>query len=82
MRFHQVRRREFLAVLFGLMAWPLPARAQEPEKVARIGFLGASSAGDGRPTLRLIQNDSGLPQGRTLCFRDKLGCVSVFMETP
>ena len=46
MRFHQVRRREFLTVLFGLVAWPLPARAQEPEKVARIGFLGAISAGD------------------------------------
>jgi putative tryptophan/tyrosine transport system substrate-binding protein len=57
MRFHQVRRREFLAVLFGLVAWPLPARAQEPEKVARIGFLGAISAGD------LAQHLDALLQG-------------------
>jgi hypothetical protein len=37
MRFHQVRPREFLTVLFGLVAWPLPARARS-QKVARIGF--------------------------------------------
>jgi len=69
MRFHQVRRREFLAVLFGLVAWPLPARAQEPEKVARIGFLGAISAGDlGKhlDALRQGLRDLGYAEGKDI----------------
>jgi ABC transporter substrate binding protein len=37
-------RREFLGVLGGAAAWPISARAQQPPKVPRIGFLGASTA--------------------------------------
>jgi putative ABC transport system substrate-binding protein len=69
MRFHQVRRREFLAVLFGLVAWPLPARAQEPEKVARIGFLGAISAGDLAKHLDALRQglrDLGYAEGKDI----------------
>jgi putative ABC transport system substrate-binding protein len=69
MRFHQVRRREFLTVLFGIVAWPLPARAQEPEKVARIGFLGAISAGDlGKhlDALRQGLRDLGYAEGKDI----------------
>ena len=40
-----MRRREFLGVLGGAAAWPAGARAQQPGRVRRIGFL-ASGLGD------------------------------------
>ena len=42
-----LRRREFMAVLGGAAGWPLAARAQQPQRMRRIGVL--MSAGESDP---------------------------------
>jgi putative ABC transport system substrate-binding protein len=34
-----MKRREFVALIGGTVVWPLRARAQQPGKLARVGFL-------------------------------------------
>src|SRR5215470_6662118 len=58
-----MRRREFITLLGGgAAAWPLAARAQQPEKVRRVGVLMAINANDAEAQVRIAAFVAGLQQ--------------------
>lgn len=48
-----MRRRGFAAIVIGAVMWPLAARAQQPERIRRIGVLMTLAAGDSESNTRL-----------------------------
>jgi putative tryptophan/tyrosine transport system substrate-binding protein len=64
-----LRRRQFIALLGGAVAWPLAARAQQSKKVPKIGILspGPPTPSSGAPVLLLqVLRELGYVQGRNL----------------
>ncbi len=68
-----MKRREFITLLGGAAAWPRAAHAQQPDRVAKIGFLGASWASpsdEGQRLAAFVQRlrELGWIEGRTVAF--------------
>jgi putative tryptophan/tyrosine transport system substrate-binding protein len=60
MQFDQLRRRDFITLLGGAAVWPLAARAQQGERMRRIGVLSGLTADDTEGQARLAAFVQGL----------------------
>jgi putative ABC transport system substrate-binding protein len=58
-----IRRREFITLIGGTVAWPLAVRAQSPQRIRRIGVLMNLSVDDPEGLSRLATFHQGLQQG-------------------
>jgi putative ABC transport system substrate-binding protein len=65
-----VRRRQFITLIGGAAAgWPIAARAQQPEQIRRIGYLGSDSASRTTVPLRALRSglrDLGFVEGKNI----------------
>ena len=74
-----MKRRQFITLLGGAAAsWPLAARAQQPERMRRIGVLAARSADDPEWQARMAAFRQGLQElasivGRTIEIEHRVG---------
>ena len=57
-----MERREFISLLGGAAAWPLAARAQQPERLRRIGVLMNRAADNPEGQDRLAAFHQGLQE--------------------
>jgi putative tryptophan/tyrosine transport system substrate-binding protein len=57
-----MKRREFITLLGSAAAWPLAARAQQPERMRRIGVLMSTAADDPEGQARIAAFHQGLQQ--------------------
>jgi putative ABC transport system substrate-binding protein len=80
MRFNHLKRREFIALVGGVAAWPLAARAQQPAKVPLLGYLtGDSDSADSprRDAFREGLHKLGYNEGQTILIEYRTAAGSV-----
>ena len=86
MRFNQLGRRDFITLLGGAaVAWPLAARAQQPEQMRRIGVLMNRAANDPEGQARVaafreVLQQLGWTDGRNLRIDTRWGEDDVDLE--
>src|SRR5919106_1265946 len=70
MYFHRWKRRDFITLLGGAAAWPLASRAQQQERMRRIGVLiGIADDAEGQARLAAFQKgmqELGWNEGREI----------------
>src|SRR5712672_2793010 len=57
-----MRRRQFLGLVGGAAAWPVVARAQQPERVRRVGVLYSLTADDPESVARRAAFEQALKE--------------------
>ena len=83
---NHIERRKFLATLGGAAAWPLAARAQQGERMRRIGVLMSTGERDPETQLRVGAFREGLQklgwaEGRNLRIDYRWGAGSIELAT-
>src|SRR5215468_2374093 len=73
MQFGHLKRRDFLTLLGGMVAWPLVASAQQPSHVRRVGILMPYPKGDteNEARVRAFKQELaklGWAEGRNIAF--------------
>jgi putative ABC transport system substrate-binding protein len=58
----KMRRREFITLLGGAAAWPVAARAQQRERMRRIGVLSTVASDDPEVQARMAAFHQGLQE--------------------
>jgi putative ABC transport system substrate-binding protein len=69
MQFDRLRRREVIAFLASMAAWPLAARAQQPANLPTIGFIGSDSPDPYTDLLRAFRlglKSTGFTEGQNV----------------
>ena len=78
----QIRRRKLLAALSGTAAWPLAGRAQQADRVRRVGVLMPYARGDDVnealvQALKQRLEDLGWVRGRNIQFDERWTVTSI-----
>src|SRR5215468_7668327 len=77
----KLKRREFITLLGGAVAWPVAARAQQSERVRRIGLLmGVADDREGQARVTVLKQglqELGWADGRNIQIETRFGGADI-----